>query len=42
MSTAIKKDTDAEIYSQYNTEAFFAAIMRNKQLKSAKKDEVTN
>ena len=30
------EDTDAEIYGQYTTEAFFAAMMRNKQLKEVK------
>lgn len=37
-----REDTDAEIYGQYTTEAFFAAMMRNKQLKAVKKDEVTD
>lgn len=33
------EDTDAEIFGRYTTEAFFAAMMKNKQLKAVKKDE---
>jgi len=36
------EDTDAEIFGRYTTEAFFAAMMKNKQLKAVKKDEVTD
>ena len=30
------EDTDAEIFGRYTTEAFFAAMMKNKQLKAVK------
>lgn len=33
------EDTDAEIFRTYTTETFFAAMMKNKQLKAVKKDE---
>lgn len=32
------EDTDAEIFGRYTTEAFFAAMMKNKQLKAVKKE----
>lgn len=31
------EDTDVEIFGRYTTEAFFAAMMKNKQLKAVKK-----
>ena len=36
------EDTDAEIFGRYTTEAFFAAMMKNKQLKEVKKETNNN